>query len=149
MGRSTSYLEVKTIPKAKQHSKWRHAHPRYKTGDLCYLLNRGEQLTVFRLRKGYNRLSYHLYSKLRIGQQSSALAVPAVRQQNICCSPATLYEPLRKGIRPVHIPLDSELYGSVEDLRRTATFIEETGVSLKQTKRKKKTHLNKPNTKRG
>ena len=31
------------------------------------------------------RLNHHLYSKFRI--QSSALAVLAVRQQNICCSP--------------------------------------------------------------
>ena len=29
VGRSTSYPEVKTILKAKQHSKWRHKHPLY------------------------------------------------------------------------------------------------------------------------
>ena len=31
--RSTSYPEVKTILKAKQHSKWRHKHPRYNKAD--------------------------------------------------------------------------------------------------------------------
>ena len=64
--RSTSYPEVKIILKAKQHSKWRHEHPRYKA-DPYHLLTRLEQVTVFRLRTGHNRLSYHLYSKLRIG----------------------------------------------------------------------------------
>ena len=47
--RSTSYPEVKTILKAKQHSKWRHKHPRYNKADPYYLLTRREQVTVFRL----------------------------------------------------------------------------------------------------
>ena len=45
--RSTSYPEVKTILKAKQHSKWRHKHPRYNKVDPYYLLSRREQVTVF------------------------------------------------------------------------------------------------------
>ena len=40
-----------------------------------------------------------------------------------------LYEPLRKGIWPDHTPVAHKLYGSLGDLRRTATFIRETGVS--------------------
>ena len=65
--RSTSYPEVKTILKAKQHSKWRHKHPWCNKADPYYLLTRREQMTVLRLRIGHNRLNYHLYSKLRIG----------------------------------------------------------------------------------
>ena len=38
--RSTSYPEVKTILKAKQHSKWRRKHPRYNKADPYYLLTR-------------------------------------------------------------------------------------------------------------
>ena len=52
------------------------------------LLTKREQLTVFRLRTCRNRLNHHLYSKLRIGHKSSSLEVLAVRQRNICCSPA-------------------------------------------------------------
>ena len=59
--RSTSYPEVKTILKAKQHSKWRHKYPRYNKADPYYLLTRRDQVIVFRLRTGHNRLSYHLY----------------------------------------------------------------------------------------
>ena len=40
--RSTSYPEVKTILKAKQHSKWRQKHPRYNKADPYYLLTRRE-----------------------------------------------------------------------------------------------------------
>ena len=64
--RSASYPEVKTIFKVTQHSKWRLEHPLHNKADPYYLLTRREQVTVFRLRTGHNRLSYHLYSKLRI-----------------------------------------------------------------------------------
>ena len=40
------------------------------------------------------------------------------------------YEPLRKGIWPDHTPVACKLYGSLRDLRCTATFIEETGVPI-------------------
>ena len=85
--RSTSYPEVKTILKAKQHSKWRHEHPQYNKAGSYYLLTRQEQVTVFRFRTGHNRLNYHLYSKLCIGH-TDVPVVLAVRQQNIYCSPA-------------------------------------------------------------
>ena len=64
--RSTSYPEVKTILQAKEHSEWRHEHQLYNKADPNYILTRLEQVTVFKLRKGHNYLSYHLYSKLRI-----------------------------------------------------------------------------------
>ena len=40
------------------------------------------------------------------------------------------YEPLRKGIWPDHTPVARKLYGSLRDLRCTATFIRETGISI-------------------
>ena len=91
-GRPTTELEV-------AYNK----HPRYNKADPYYLLTRREQVTVFRLRTGHNRLNYHLYSGLgqattastitcipnsALAIRSSALAVLAVRQQNICCSSA-------------------------------------------------------------
>ena len=86
--RPTSYPEVKTILKAKQHSKRRHKHPWYNKADPYNLLTRREQVTVFRLRTGHNHLSYHLIPNSALAIQSSALAILAVRQQNIYCSPA-------------------------------------------------------------
>ena len=74
--------------------------------------------------------SFFLLSKLHIGHTEQCLAVPRVRQQNIYCSPAPIYEPLKKGIWPDHTPVARKLYGSMGDLRCTATFIEETGVSI-------------------
>ena len=78
--RPTSYPELKTILKAKQHSKWRHEHPRYNKADPYYLLTRREQAITA------STITCIPNSALAI--QSSALAVLAVRQQNIYCSSA-------------------------------------------------------------
>ena len=47
------------------------------------------------------------------------------------------YEPHRKGIWPDHTPIARKLYGSLRDLRCTATFIGETGVSIWRTRRRR------------
>ena len=96
--RSTSYPEVKTILKAKQHSKWRHKHPRYNKAGPYYLLTRWEQVTVFRLRTGHNRLSYHLYSKLRIGHTEQCPCGTGIQTTEHLLQSCPIYEPLRKGI---------------------------------------------------
>ena len=90
--KSTSFSEAKTIIKAKQQKKWMHQHPSYNRADPYHLLTRREQVTVFRLRTGHNRLNHHLYTKLRIGQteqcpcrtgnpfnRASATVLPALR----------------------------------------------------------------------
>ena len=128
--RSTSYPEVKTILKAKQHSKWRHKHPRYNKADPYYLLTRREQVTVFRLRTGHNRLNYHLYSKLRIGHTEQCPCGTGSQTTEHLLQFCPTYEPLRKGIWPDHTPLARKLYGSLRDLQCTATFIGETGISI-------------------
>ena len=134
--RSTSYPEVKTILKAKQHSKWRHKHPRYNKAEPYYLLTRREQVTVFRLRTGHNRLNYHLYSKLRIGHTEQCPCGTGSQTTEHLLHFCPTYEPLRKGIWPDHTPVARKLYGSLRDLRCTATFIGETGVSIWRTRRR-------------
>ena len=135
--RSTSYPEVKTILKAKQHSKWRHKHPRYNKADPYYLLTRREQVTVFRLRTGHNRLNYHLYSKLRIGHTEQCPCGTGSQTTEHLLQFCPTYEPLRKGIWPDHTPLARKLYGSLRDLRCTATFIGETGISIWRMRRRR------------
>ena len=135
--RSTSYPEVKTILKAKQHSKWRHKHPRYNKADPYYLLTRREQLTVFRLRTGHNHLNYHLSSKLHIGRTDQCPCGTVSQTTEHLPQSCPIYEPLRNRIWPDHTPVARKLYGSLRDLRCTAIFIEETGVSIGQTRRRR------------
>ena len=123
---STNYPVVKTILNAKQHSKWRHKHPRYNKADPYYLLTRREQATVFRPRTGHNRPNYHLYSKLRIGHTEQCPCGTGSQTTEHLLQSCPTYELLRKGIWPDHTPVARK----PEGLRCTATFIEETGVSI-------------------
>jgi len=42
-------------------------HPGYKKDDIYYQLSRKEQVTIFRLLTGHNKLKYHLFNILKIG----------------------------------------------------------------------------------
>ena len=113
--RSTSYPQVKTIIKAKQHSKWRHEHQCYNKADPYYLLTRREQVTLFRLRTGHNRLSYQLCLKLHIGHtEQCRCGTSSQTTEHLLQS----YEPLRKGIWPDHTPVARKLYDSLGRRRR-------------------------------
>ena len=81
----------------------------------------------------HNRLNHHLYSKLRIGHtQQCPCGTGSPTTQHLLQS-CPIYEPLRKGVWPDHTPVACKLYGSLRNLHCTATFIEETGVSIRRT----------------
>ena len=125
--RSTSYPEVKAILKAKQHSKRRHEHPRYNKADPYYLLTRREQVTVFRLRTGHNRLNYHLYSKLHTGHTEQCTCGTGSQTTEHLLQSCPIYQKGNLARRHSHSPQALWWPG---DLPCTATFIEETGVSI-------------------
>ena len=139
MDRSTSYPEVKAILKAKQHSKWRHKHPRYNKANTYYpFYQTGTSDSVqAQDRPQPPQLDYHLYSKLRIGHTEQCPCGTGSQTTEHLLESCPIYEPLRKGIWPDHTPVARKLYGSLRDLRCTATFIEETGVSIWRTRRRR------------
>ena len=63
----TSYEEAKTLIKRHQKKKWLESHPGHSKKDPYHYLDRGEQVKIFRLRTGHNRLRHHLHTKFRIG----------------------------------------------------------------------------------
>ena len=97
---------------------------------MSTLLTRREQVKVFRLMTGYHRLSYHLYSKLRINHTEQCPCGTGSQTTEHLLQSCPIYEPLRKGIWPDDTPVARKLYGSLGDLRCTVTFIEKTGVSI-------------------
>ena len=60
-----SYLRLKTITKSTIRQRWNKAHPNYSRHDQYHLLTRPEQVTIFRLRTGHNRLRQHMHSKFK------------------------------------------------------------------------------------
>ena len=64
MNKSTTLREAKTLIQAKQNSKWMQEHPQHNKKDPYHLLSRQEQVIIFRLRTGHNRMKKHIFDKL-------------------------------------------------------------------------------------
>ena len=128
--RSTNFSEAKTIIKAKLQNKWVQQHPHYNRTDPYYLLMRWEQVLVFRLRTGHNRLNHHLFSKLRIGHTEQCPCETGSQTTEHLLQSCPLYDALRNRTWPDPTPVARKLYGGLEDLQRTAYFIAETGLSI-------------------
>ena len=63
-----SFEEEKTTLKSLAHKKWHQQHPNYNKKDDYYCLKREDQVILFRLRTGHNRMRAHMYNKMKIGQ---------------------------------------------------------------------------------
>ena len=128
--RSTSYSEAKTIIRAEQLRQWHQQHPRYNSSDPFHLLPRREQVVIFRLRTGHNRLNHHLFTKFRIGQSEQCPCGTGSQTTEHLLQSCPLHEALRKRIWPDHKAMTQKLYGCLTDLQRTAAFTVKTGLSI-------------------
>ena len=64
-----SFDESKTFTKTPQHKQWQLQHPASCPNDSYHLLTLREQVKIFRLRTGHNRLNHHhLHTQFGIGQ---------------------------------------------------------------------------------
>ena len=76
-GREASWNKRTNIPpilmkrpssKPSPRKKWKQQHPNYNQSDSLHKLNRTEQVLLFRLRTGHNRLNAHRYDKFKAGE---------------------------------------------------------------------------------
>lgn len=128
--RSVTFKEAKTIIKAKQHSKWLQQHPQHNRKDPFHLLSRSEQVLIFRLRTGHNRMNHHLYTKFKIGQTDQCPCQTGSMTTEHLLQSCPLHDGLRHQIWAEETTVQRKLYGSLEDLQRTATFAQRAGVSI-------------------
>ena len=107
--------QPRVLPRSEDNYKntpeekiWQQKHPRHDPKDNYHLLGRGEQVKIFRLRTGHNRLRHHLFTKFGIGQSGecrrSAAAMTAEHVLQSC-------------------PQHDKLYGNLGDLKKTAAYI--------------------------
>ena len=128
--KSTTYKEAKTIIKAKQHTKWLQQHPQHKTKDPYHLLSRQEQVIIFRLRTGHNRLNHHLYNKFRIGESALCPCKADSQTTEHLLQSCSLHTEARSKYWKEATPLATKLYGRLEDLQSTAAFVMDTDVTI-------------------
>ena len=100
--------------------------------DTYHQLTRGEQVIIFRLRTNHNRLKHHLFHKFRIGETDQCTCSTDSQTGNHILQSCPLLEELRKKHwpGPTSTSVNQKLYGSLEDLRRTAAFVCETGLTI-------------------
>ena len=97
-----SFQEMKTMIK----SLFRQPQP----SDSYHQLSRPDQVVIFRLRTGHNRLNHHLHRKM---QQTKEHILQECRN----------LRSLREELWPRPVPLQDKLHGPVETLQKTTSFI--------------------------
>ena len=125
-----SYADERTLITSRLSRKWNQEHPSYNQHDGYYSLERSEQVLLFRLRTGHNRLNDHMYRILRIGRSVMCPCNTAPMTSAHVLQECPSYEASRRAIWPQSTPLDTKLYGNLADLRRTVKFIQKSGLII-------------------
>ena len=126
----TTYTDEKTIIKTLSKKKWKQQHPNYNQSDSLHKLNRTEQVILFRLRAGHNRLNAHMYNKLKVGESEMCPWNADIMTAEHLLQHCQLYDAMRRDTWPDPTLLRDKLYGNLGELRRTAAFVRATGISI-------------------
>nr|KAG5694078.1 hypothetical protein BaRGS_033697 [Batillaria attramentaria] len=107
--------------------KWRLQHPKYNPEDGYHLPGRREQVKLFRLRTGHNRLYHHMHTKFGTGQSGECPRGEGPMTTDHILQDCTTHEVAsRRKYWPTPTAVETKLYGALEELPRTAAFIENT-----------------------
>ena len=117
--------ETKTAIKTTLNSKWLLQHAQRDKTDSYYLLSWQEQVTIFRLRTGHNRLNQHLYHKYRMRESPLCPCGSANQITEHLLQICPLQADLRCKFWKKATLLATMLYGSLEDLRCMLALSEE------------------------
>ena len=109
--------------------KWRQQNPNYNQSDSLHKLNRPEQVILFRLRTGHNRLNAHMYNKFKVGESEMCPCNADIMTAEHLLQHCRLHDALRQDMWPELTLLKDKLYGNLVKLR-TAAFVRATGISI-------------------
>ena len=105
-------------------------HPNRNKEDAYYKLTRHEQIIIFRLRTGHNKLRCHLYSKFKIGERDQCPCGENVQDTEHILQSCSLYKTQREKFWSTPEEVTQKLHGTLDDLRRTAAFIIDARLSI-------------------
>ena len=89
-----------------------------------------EQVILFRLRTGHNRLNAHMYNKFKVGESEMCPCNADIMTAEHLLQHCRLHDAMRRDTWPEPTLLRDKLYGNLEELRRTAAFVRATGISI-------------------
>ncbi|XP_078312866.1 uncharacterized protein LOC144619290 [Crassostrea virginica] len=132
---AVSFTEMKTIIKSL------HNTPQQQ--DSYHQLSRPEQTIIFRLRTGHNRLNQHLYRVMKVIPSLMCPCGEAEQNTEHFLQTCKLHLAQRQKIWDQPTSIKEKLFGSLEDLQKTARFVVETGtqVSRRTTRRRRSVNV--------
>ena len=96
--------EEKTLLKRNQRGDWKTRHPNENKNDPYYQLTRREQVIVFRLRTGHNKLPRHLYNKFKIVERYQCKCEDGIEDTDHILQRCSLYNMQRQKICKIVLP---------------------------------------------
>lgn len=100
------------------------------TRDSYHSLPRKEQVIIFRLRTGHNRLNHHLHRKMRLVPSPLCSCGEAEQTTTHILQECRDFRDLREEHWPRPTPIADKLYGPLEALQTTAAFLMRTGLQV-------------------
>ena len=97
---------------------------------LMNQLSRKEQVTIFRLRTGHNKLKAHLFNMLNIGNTAMCDCSMEEETTNHILQDCPLYREERCKFWPQATPAHDKLFGDVAQLEATVQFVQECGFCI-------------------
>ena len=128
--KEVSYAEAKAIGKEKLKRRWLQHHPHYCASDAYYHLSRQDQVIMTRLRTGHSRLRHHMFTKFHIGDSPVCPCGAADMTVGHILQDCRTFQNLRDETWPSAPSVREKIFGSLEELRRTAAFIRATGIPV-------------------
>ena len=111
--------------KPSPRKKWKQQYPNYNQSDSLHKLNRTEQVILFRLPTGHNRLNAHMY-KSKVGECEICPCNADIMTADHLLQHCRLHDAMRRDTWPDPTLLREKL----EELRRTAAFVRATHISI-------------------
>ena len=99
------------------------------TKDAYHTLERCQQAIIFRLRTGHCRLRAHMFNKLRLTPTPFCECGDEETPAHVLQT-CPRYDRLRSQIWPITTDFKTKLHGLRNDLLKTVSFIEKTGLAL-------------------
>ena len=93
-------------------------------------LSHADQVTIFRLRCGHNRLRCHMFNCFKVGETARCECGADKQDAQHILQDCILYSDQRSAIWPTEVSLKKKLYGSGSDLRLTTEFIRATSLTI-------------------
>ena len=127
---SPTYKEAKTLINSAIHYRWNEEHPQYKPRDSIYQLPRADQVAIFRLRTGHNRLKHHLFSLFKVGDGPNCPCRASRQDAQHILQDCPKLEEARRKYWPEPREMNQKLYGSALQLGITAEYIYTSDLTI-------------------